>query len=70
MKYYIIYEVKKDMEGNIIDIVNKYDSSNLQDIGNWLDMDYKNLSHYTAKDIDNINCKLKENKYFILKDYE
>ena len=70
MKYFIIYEVVKNNEGEVVDVVNKYDSSNSDDISNWLDIDKKNISHYTAKDIDNINCKLKENKYFILKDID
>ena len=69
-KYFIIYEVKRNKEGEVIDITNKFDSDNLQTISEWLNLDYKNLSHYTVKDIDNINCRLKDNKYFIFKDYE
>ena len=70
MKYYIVYEVVKNSEGVIIDLVNKYDSDNLQSISKWLNITYNHTSDYTAKDIDNITCKLKDNKYFILKDYE
>ena len=70
MKYFIIYEVVKNEGGEIVDIVNKYDSTSTNDIANWLDIDKKNISHYTAQNIDNINCKLKENKYFILKDID
>ena len=69
-KYFIIYEVKRNNEGEVIDITNKFDSDNLLSISEWLGITYKHTSDYTAKDIDNINCKLKDNKYFILKDYE
>lgn len=70
MKYYIIYELVKNEEGDVIDIINKYDSDNLHTISNWLGITYNHTSDYTARDIENINCKLKDNKYFIFKDYE
>lgn len=68
--FFIVYEVVKDNNGDIKDIRNLYDNDNREKIAEYLGIDYKNLSHYTAKDIDNINCKLKDNKYFIFKDYE
>lgn len=69
-KYFIVYEVITDEDNNIIDIENKFDSSKLKDVAKWLDIDYTNISKYISKDIDNINSRLKDNKYFIIKDYE
>lgn len=69
-KYFIVYEVITDEGNNIIDIENKFDSDKLKDVAKWLDIDYTNISKYISKDIDNINSRLKDNKYFIIKDYE
>ena len=69
-KYFIVYEVITDEDNNIIDIENKFDSSKLKDVAKWLDIDYTNISKYISKDINNINLNLKDNKYFIIKDYE
>lgn len=69
-KYFIVYEIVTDEENNIIDIENKFDSDKLKDVAKWLDIDYTNISKYISKDIDNINSRLKDNKYFIIKDYE
>ena len=69
-KYFIVYEIVTDNGGNIIDIENKFDSSKLKDVAKWLDIDYTNINKYISKDINNINSRLKDNKYFIIKDYE
>lgn len=69
-KYFIVYEVITDEENNIIDIENKFDSDKLKDVAKWLDIDYTNINKYISKNIDNINSRLKDNKYFIIKDYE
>lgn len=69
-KYFIVYEIITDEDNNIIDIENKFDSSKLKDVAKWLDIDYTNINKYISKDIDNINSRLKDNKYFIIKDYE
>lgn len=69
-KYFIVYEVITDEDNNIIDIENKFDSSKLKDVAKWLDIDYTNINKYISKDINNINSRLKDNKYFIIKDYE
>lgn len=69
-KYFIVYEIVTDDNNNIIDLENKFDSSKLKDVAKWLDIDYTNINKYISKDIDNINARLKDNKYFILKDYE
>lgn len=69
-KYFIVYEIITDNDNNIIDIENKFDSSKLKDVAKWLDIDYTNINKYISKDIDNINSRLKDNKYFIIKDYE
>lgn len=69
-KYYIIYEVVKNEKGDILDLRNCYDNENSQIVCEWLKISYNHLGDYTAKDIDKINCRLKDNKYFIFKDYE
>lgn len=69
-KYFIVYEVITDEDNNIIDIENKFDSDKLKDVAKWLDIDYTNINKYISKDINNINSRLKDNKYFIIKDYE
>ena len=69
-KYFIVYEVEKNEKGEIIDILNRYDSDSLKEVAKWLEIDYTNINKYINKDIDNINARLKDNKYFILKDYE
>lgn len=69
-KYFIVYEIITDEDNNIIDIENKFDSSKLKDVAKWLDIDYTNINKYISKDINNINSRLKDNKYFIIKDYE
>lgn len=69
-KYFIVYEIITDNDNNIIDIENKFDSDKLKDVAKWLDIDYTNINKYISKDIDNINSRLKDNKYFIIKDYE
>ena len=69
-KYFIVYEIVTDEENNIIDIENKFDSDKLKDVAKWLDIDYTNINKYISKDINNINSRLKDNKYFIIKDYE
>ena len=65
--YYIIYRLEDN------DIVNSYDSDNLNKIAEWLNITYKNTSQYIVKDLGDINSKLKylyNHKYFIFKDYE
>lgn len=69
-KYFIVYEIITDEDNNIIDIENKFDSDKLKDVAKWLDIDYTNINKYISKDINNINSRLKDNKYFIIKDYE
>ena len=68
--FYIIYQVVKNEEGEIVDIRNCYDNTNREKVAEWLNIGTNNIVNYTAKDIDNINCRLKEEKYFIFKDYE
>ena len=66
-KYYIIYEVIKDKEGNIIDLFNLWDDKNPQRLCEKFGISYNNISLYTSKSLNNIKCKLKDNKYFIFK---
>ena len=69
-KYFIVYEIITDEDNNIIDLENKFDSDKLKEVAKWLGIDYTNINKYISKDIENINSRLKDNKYFILKDYE
>lgn len=69
-KYFIVYEVITNDDDHIIDLENKFDSDKLKEVAIWLGVDYSNINKYINKDIDNINSRLKDNKYFILKDYE
>lgn len=71
-KYFIVYEVEKDTNNNIINIINLYDFNSLKDASNYLDIDYTNINKYISKttEYDKINTRLKDNKYFIFKDYE
>lgn len=71
-KYFIVYEVEKDTDNNIINIINLYDFNSLKDVSNYLDIDYSNINKYISKttEYDKINTRLKDNKYFIYKDYE
>jgi len=71
-KYFIIYEVEKDTNNNIINIINLYDFNSLKDASNYLDIDYTNINKYISKttEYDKINARLKDNKYFIFKDYD
>ena len=61
-KYYTIYEI--DKENN--DIINTWESEKREEVANWLDIRIDNFSKYVAKNIDNITCKLKNDKYFIM----
>lgn len=64
-KVYIIYEI--DQEN---DFINIYESKNRENIGKWLNINVKHIDRYITKDLYNINKTLKDNKYFIFKDYE
>lgn len=64
-KIYIIYEIDDDN-----DFINIYESKNRENIGKWLNVNVKHIDRYIAKDLYNINKTLKDNKYFIFKDYE
>lgn len=64
-KVYIIYEI--DQEN---DFINIYESKNRENIGKWLNINVKHIDRYVTKDLYNINKTLKDNKYFIFKDYE
>ena len=61
-KYYTIYEIDKETN----DIVNTWESEKREEVANWLDIRLDNFSKYVAKNIDNITCKLKNDKYFVM----
>lgn len=61
-KYYTIYEINK--ENN--DIINTWESEKREEVANWLGIRLDNFSKYVTKNIDNITCKLKNDKYFIM----
>lgn len=68
-KFYIVYEIVENEKG-ATDFENRFDTDNRKTLASWLEVTLSNLNKYTCKDLDNINCKLKDNKYFIFKDYE
>ena len=61
-KYYTIYKINK--ENNDIENVAEFEER--ESAANWLSIRLDNFSKYVSKTIDNINCKLKEDKYFIM----
>ena len=65
-KFYIIY--KFDKEKN--DLININDFDKKKDACKFLNISELNATKYTCKNIDNINCKLKDNQYFIYADFE
>lgn len=65
-KYYTIYEIDKQTN----DITNTWESENRESVAEWLGIRIDNFSKYVAKNIDNINCKLKNDKYFIMIDLD
>lgn len=65
-KYYIVYKYNK----NNNDIENVTEFTERNEVANWLQIRIDNLAKYVCKNIENINCKLKEDKYFIVIDKE
>lgn len=63
-KIYIVYELEEDTK----DLNYKFEFDKLKDCAKWLDVDYSNINKYVVNDIEKINCKLKEDKYFIFKE--
>lgn len=61
-KYYTIYKI--DKENNDIENVAEFEER--ENAANWLSIRLDNFSKYVAKSIDNITCKLKEDKYFVM----
>ena len=65
-KYYIIYKLNKETN----DIENITEFEEREKASNWLGVSLKHLSDYVCKNIDEIKCKLREDKYFIIIDKE
>lgn len=61
-KYYTIYKINK--ENNDIENVAEFEER--ENAANWLGTSLKHLSDYVTKSIDNISCKLREDKYFVM----
>ena len=61
-KYYTIYKINKETN----DVENVAEFEEREKAANWLSIRLDNFSKYVAKSIDNITCKLKEDKYFIM----
>ncbi len=61
-KYYTIYKINK--ENNDVENVAEFEER--EQASKWLGTSLKHLSDYVAKNIDNITCKLREDKYFIM----
>ena len=61
-KYYTIYKIDKETN----DIENVAEFEEREKASNWLSIRLDNFSKYVAKSIDNINCKLKDDRYFVM----
>ena len=61
-KYYTIYKIDK----NTNDIENIAEFEEREKASSWLGVSLKHLSDYVSKNIDNITCKLREDKYFVM----
>ena len=61
-KYYTIYKINK--ENN--DIENIAEFTEREKASEWLQIRLDNFSKYVAKNIDLIQCKLKDDKYFVM----
>lgn len=71
IKYYTLYEVIKDKNNNIIDYKIKEQKENIN-LFKSIKGSVKSLLNATYKNIDNItnDCRLIDNKYIIIKDYD
>lgn len=71
VKYYSLYEVIKDNNNNIIDYKIKEQKENIN-LFKSITASVKTLLNATYKSIDNIknDCRLIDNKYIIIKDYD
>lgn len=65
-KYYTIYKINKGTN----DIENIAEFEEREKASKWLDIRLDNFSKYVAKNIDSINCKLKNDTYFVMIDKE
>lgn len=61
-KYYTIYKIDRDTN----DIENVAEFEEREKASEWLGTSLKHLSDYVCTNIDNIKCKLRQNKYFVM----
>ena len=71
IKYYTLYEVIKDKQGNIIDYKLKEQRDNINTFKS-IKANVKTLLNATYKSLDNIKngCRMIDNKYIIIKDFD
>ena len=71
IKYYTLYEVIKDRNNNIIDYKIREQKENIN-LFKSIKANVKSLLNATYNNIDNIKegCRMIENKYIIIKDYD
>jgi hypothetical protein len=68
-KYYILYKIIKDEQGNIIDASNVYDFTSYEEIRNYLQCNNRDIKNIITSNIDKLeNIKTLRNTYFIIKE--
>jgi len=68
-KYYILYKIIKNYQGEIIDAENINDFSSYEDIRNYLHCNNRDIKNIISNNIDKLeNIKTLRNKYFIIKE--
>ena len=68
-KYYILYKIIKDYQGNIIDAENINDFLNYEEIRNYLQCNNRDIKNIIQDNINKLeDIKTLRNKYFIIKE--
>ena len=68
-KYYILYKIVKDYQGNIIDAENVNDFTTYEEIRNYLQCNNRDIKNITTNNINKLeDIKTLRNKYFIIKE--
>ena len=68
-KYYVLYKIIKDYQGEIIDAENVNEFLNYEEIRTYLQCNNRDIKNITTNNINNLNnIKTLRNKYFIIKE--
>ena len=68
-KYYILYKIIKDYQGEIIDAENVNEFINYEEIRNYLQCNNRDIKNIITSNIDKLeDIKTLRNKYFIIKE--